>query len=67
MAKVILSLISETEEDGFEGQTVVMREGVDDIYHLLEAYTDFAIATGYTYVANVFAVTENGKEFTRDW
>jgi len=37
------------EEDGVGGSVSMIRENVDDLYSLLNAYQAFTVSTGFTY------------------
>ena len=59
--QVTMRFNSESEADGFQGSTTVVRYNVDDLYSLGRAYADAARAAGYTYVEDVGFEKDDGS------
>tara|TARA_R110000744_G_scaffold166639_1_gene283871 strand:- start:492 stop:692 length:201 start_codon:yes stop_codon:yes gene_type:complete len=59
--KVTITFESDCEEDGFVGSTTVVREGIDSLHDLAEAYCDATVAGGFTYVENVAFEKDDGQ------
>jgi len=51
--KITIIAESENEDDGFTGSVTVVRENVEFAWDLSKAFTDAAIAIGFTYVEDV--------------
>jgi|TARA_R110000765_G_scaffold153485_1_gene256347 hypothetical protein len=58
--QVTITFTATDEDDGFEGSTIVVRDGIDDLYGLGKAYADAARAGGYTYVEDVAFEKDDG-------
>ena len=59
--KVEIKFTSDSEDDGFEGSTTVVRGNIVDLYGLGQAYADAARAGGYTYVEDVAFEKDDGQ------
>ena len=59
--KVTITFEHETEEDGFDGSTTLIRYEVDDLYCLAKAFADAARAGGFTYVEDVAFEKDDGQ------
>lgn len=59
--QVTMTFNSESEADGFQGSTTVVRYNVDDLYGLGRAFADAARAAGYTYVEDVGFEKDDGS------
>tara|TARA_R110002126_G_scaffold173676_4_gene322290 strand:+ start:63 stop:263 length:201 start_codon:yes stop_codon:yes gene_type:complete len=59
--QVSITFTATSVDDGFEGSTTVVRDGIDDLYGLGKAYADAARAGGYTYVEDVAFEKEDGQ------
>jgi len=65
--KVEIKFTSESEDDGFEGSTTVVRGNIVDLYGLGQAYADATRAAGFTYVNNVGFEKDDGSMVFSDW
>tara|TARA_R110000868_G_scaffold27592_2_gene104466 strand:+ start:1137 stop:1337 length:201 start_codon:yes stop_codon:yes gene_type:complete len=59
--KVTITFDHETEEDGFDGSTTIIRHEVDDLYALARAFAEAARAGGFTYVEDVAFEKDDGQ------
>tara|TARA_B110000046_G_scaffold94710_1_gene102468 strand:- start:2696 stop:2896 length:201 start_codon:yes stop_codon:yes gene_type:complete len=59
--KVEIKFTSDSEDDGFEGSTTVVRGNIVDLYGLGQAYADATRAGGYTYVEDVAFEKDDGQ------
>jgi len=65
--KVEIKFTSDSEDDGFEGSTTVVRGNIVDLYGLGQAYADATRAVGFTYVNNVGFEQDDGSMVFSDW
>ena len=59
--KITIVFESDCEDDGFKGSTTIVREGIDNLHQLAEAYCDATVAGGFTYVENVAFEKDDGQ------
>ena len=59
--QVSITFTPDSEDDGFDGSTTVVRGGIDDLYGLGYAFADAARAAGYTYVQDVAFEKDDGS------
>ena len=59
--QVTVTFTADSEDDGFDGSTTVMRGNIDDLYGLGQVFADAARAGGYTYVEDVAFEKEDGQ------
>lgn len=58
--QVSITFTADSQEDGFDGSTTVVRGSIDDLYGLGQAFGDAARAAGYTYVTDVAFEKDDG-------
>jgi hypothetical protein len=59
--QVSITFTADSEDDGFYGSTTVIREGIEDLQGLGQAFADAARAGGYTYVEDVAFEKDDGQ------
>lgn len=59
--QVTVTFSGDSEDDGFNGSTTVMRNNIYDLYGLAQAFSDAARAGGYTYVEDVAFESDDGS------
>lgn len=59
--QVSITFTADSEEDGFDGSTTVVRGNIDDLYGLGQAFADAARAGGYGYVEDVAFEKDDGS------
>ncbi len=59
--QVTMIFKSESEADGFQGSTTVIRDNVEDLYGLGRAYADGARAGGFPYIEDVGFEKDDGS------
>jgi len=58
--QVSITFTADSEDDGFDGSTTVVRGNIDDLYGLGNALSHAVRAAGFTYVDNVAFEKEDG-------
>jgi|TARA_R110000824_G_C14856142_1_gene640643 hypothetical protein len=58
--QVSITFTTDSEDDGFDGSTTVVRGNIDDLYGLGQAFADAARAGGFTYVEDVGFEKDDG-------
>ena len=58
--QVSITFTADSEEDGFDGSTTVVRGNIDDLYGLGRAFADATRAAGYTYVDDIAFEKDDG-------
>ena len=58
--QVSITFTTDSEDDGFDGSTTVVRGNIDDLYRLGQAFADAARAGGFTYVEDVGFEKDDG-------
>jgi len=58
--QVKVTFVPDSEDDGFNGSTTVVRGGIEDLYDLGTALAHAARAAGFTYVDNVAFEKDDG-------
>ena len=58
--KVSITFTADSEEDGFDGSTTVVRGNIEDLYGLGQSYRDATVAAGYPYVTDVAFEKDDG-------
>ena len=51
--RVSITFSADSEDDGFNGSTTVIRDYIDDLYGLGQAFDEATVAAGFTYVTGV--------------
>jgi len=59
--QVSITFTADSEDDGFEGSTTVVRGNIEDLVKLGQAFADAARAGGYTYVEDVAFEKDDGQ------
>jgi len=59
--QVSITFTADSEDDGFDGSTTVVRGNIVDLYGLGQAFADATRAGGYTYVENVAFESDDGS------
>ena len=59
--KLTITFEHDSEDDGFEGSTTLVRYEIEDLYTLGKAYADAARAGGFTYVEDVAFEKDDGQ------
>tara|TARA_R110002153_G_scaffold102733_4_gene239619 strand:+ start:1040 stop:1240 length:201 start_codon:yes stop_codon:yes gene_type:complete len=59
--QVTVTFTADSEDDGFDGSTTVVRGNIEDLYGLGQAFADAARAGGYTYVEDVAFEKADGQ------
>tara|TARA_R110002153_G_scaffold245868_1_gene401434 strand:+ start:43 stop:243 length:201 start_codon:yes stop_codon:yes gene_type:complete len=59
--QVTVTFTTDSEDDGFDGSTTVVRSDIEDLYGLAHAFADAARAGGYTYVQDVAFEKDDGE------
>ena len=59
--QVTVTFTADSEDDGFDGSTTVVRGNIEDLYGLGQAFADAARAGGYTYVEDVAFEKTDGR------
>jgi hypothetical protein len=59
--KVTVTFTSDSDDDGFKGTTIVVRDDIIDLYGLGQAFADAARAGGFTYVEDVAFEKDDGS------
>ena len=59
--KISIVFTHNKEEDGFNGETGAVREGVSDLYEASQFLTDAFRGSGFSYVENIGFELEDGK------
>tara|TARA_R110000796_G_scaffold239729_1_gene360503 strand:+ start:534 stop:734 length:201 start_codon:yes stop_codon:yes gene_type:complete len=59
--QVTVTFTADSEDDGFDGSTTVVRGNIEDLYGLGQAFADAARAGGYTYVEDVAFEKTDGQ------
>ena len=58
--QVEITFTADSEDDGFDGSTTVVRGNIDDLYDLGNALSHAVRAAGFTYVDNVAFEKDDG-------
>ena len=58
--QVSITFTTDSEDDGFDGSTTVVRGNIDDLFGLGQAFADAARAGGFTYVEDVAFEKDDG-------
>ena len=58
--QISITFTTDSEDDGFDGSTTVVRGNIDDLYGLGQAFADAARAGGFTYVEDVGFEKDDG-------
>ena len=58
--QVSITFTTDSEDDGFDGSTTVVRGNIDNLYDLGQAFADAARAGGFTYVEDVAFEKDDG-------
>ena len=59
--QVSITFTTDSEDDGFDGSTTVVRGNIDDLYGLGQAFADAARAGGFKYVEDVGFEKDDGS------
>ena len=59
--QVSITFTTDSEDDGFDGSTTVVRVNIDDLYGLGQAFADAARAGGFQYVEDVGFEKDDGS------
>jgi hypothetical protein len=59
--QVTVTFSTDSEDDGFNGSTTVVRDDINDLYGLAQVFSDAARAGGYTYVEDVAFEKDDGS------
>lgn len=59
--QVSITFTTDSEDDGFDGSTTVVRGNIDDLYGLGQAFADAARAGGFQYVEDVGFEKDDGS------
>ena len=59
--QVTVTFTADSEDDGFDGSTTVVRGNIEDLYGLGQAFADAARSAGYTYVEDVAFEKTDGQ------
>jgi hypothetical protein len=59
--QVEITFTADSEDDGFDGSTTVVRGNIDDLYGLGQAFAHATRAAGYTYVDDVAFEKDDGS------
>ena len=59
--QVSITFTTDSEDDGFDGSTTVVRGNIDDLYGLGQAFADAARAGGFPYVEDVGFEKDDGS------
>jgi len=59
--QVSITFTADSEDDGFDGSTTVVRGNIDDLYGLGQAFAHATRAAGYTYVDDVAFEKDDGS------
>ena len=51
--RVSITFSADSEDDGFNGSTTVIRDYIDDLYGLGQVFDEATVAAGFTYVTGV--------------
>jgi hypothetical protein len=58
--QVSITFTTDSEDDGFDGSTTVVRKNIDDLYGLGQAFVDATRAGGFTYVEDIGFEKDDG-------
>jgi len=58
--QVSITFTPDSEDDGFEGSTTVVRSYIDDLHGLGQAFEDATVASGFSYVTGVAFEKDDG-------
>lgn len=56
----------EEEEDGYSGSVSIVRDNVEDVYHLASVFEESANIMGFTYVKRTIFECEDGTIIRSD-
>ena len=59
--QISITFTADSEEDGFDGSTTVVRGNIDDLYGLGQAFAHATRAAGYTYVDDIAFEKDDGS------
>lgn len=59
--KISIVFTHTKEEDGFDGETGAVREGINDLYEASQFLTDAFRGSGFSYVENIGFELSDGK------
>ena len=59
--QVSITFTTDSEDDGFDGSTTVVRGNIDDLYGLGQAFAGATRAGGFTYVEDVAFEIDDGS------